>query len=77
MFACKPDIVTLHSILIGQVVGKESTIIGDGYEDCDSIHADHVGMAKFSNASEAGYKKILHVIGQLINKIIFSSEAKT
>ena len=54
---------------MGQVVGKESAIIGDGYEDSDSIHADHVGMAKFSNPSEAGYKKIVHVIRQLLKGI--------
>ena len=54
---------------MNQVVTKESAIIDHGYERRDSIHADHVGMTKFSTTSNQGYKKILHAIGVLVEGI--------
>ncbi|KAF8236898.1 hypothetical protein L208DRAFT_1250558, partial [Tricholoma matsutake] len=54
---------------IGLVVSRESAILGDAHENRDSIHADHVGMSKFSTTSDAGYKKILHAVEVLVEGI--------
>ncbi|KAF8236873.1 hypothetical protein L208DRAFT_1250112, partial [Tricholoma matsutake] len=54
---------------IGLVVSRESAILGDARENRDSIHADHVGMSKFSTTSDAGYKKILHAVEVLVEGI--------
>ena len=48
---------------------KESAVIDHGYERRDSIHADHVGMTKFSTAGDQGYKKIVHAIRVLVESI--------
>ena len=58
----------MSSILIymHQVVSRESAILGDARENRDSIHADHIGMSKFSTTSDPGYKKILYAIGVLV-----------
>lgn len=56
-------------ILKHQVVSRESAILGDARENRDSIHADHVGMSKFSTTSDPGYKKILYAIGMLVEGI--------
>ena len=44
----------------------ESAIIGDARENRESIHADHIGMAKFSSSSDAGYKKVLYAIEMVL-----------
>ena len=44
----------------------ESAIIGDGRENRLSIHADHVGMAKFSSSDDAGYKQVLYAIEMVL-----------
>jgi protein SERAC1 len=43
-------------------VHGESAIIGDARERRVSIHADHIGMAKFSSSDDAGYKNVLYAI---------------
>lgn len=64
-------------ILMHQVVSRESAILGDARENRDSIHADHVGMSKFSTTSDPGYKKILYAIGMLVEGIQNSEEEVT
>ena len=44
----------------------DSAIIGDAHEDRGSIHADHLGMAKFATRSDAKYKKVLYAIEMLL-----------
>jgi hypothetical protein len=61
-------------ILMHQVVSRESAILGDARENRDSIHADHVGMSKFSTTSDPGYKKILYAIGMLVEGVQSSEE---
>jgi hypothetical protein len=43
------------------VVG-DSALIGDARENHGTIHADHVGMTKFSTREDDGYEKILDAI---------------
>ena len=40
----------------------DSAVIGDAREHRTLIHADHIGMTKFSNSDDAGYKKVLYAI---------------
>ena len=49
-----------------QVVDGESAIIGDARENRESIHADHIGMAKFSSSNDVGYKKVLYAIEMVL-----------
>ena len=56
-------------MLMYQVVSRESAILGDAHELRGSIHADHVGMSKFSSTSDTGYKKVVHAIGVLLEGI--------
>jgi hypothetical protein len=51
-----------HSSHCDQVVDGDSAIINDARENRDTIHADHVGMTKFSTRDDDGYRKILHAI---------------
>ena len=53
-------------ILVDQVVEGESAIIGDPCENRMSIHADHIGMAKFSTTVDAGYKNVLCAMEMLL-----------
>ena len=68
-FAYIWNIVTSFLILMHQVVSRESAILGDARENRDSIHADHVGMSKFSTTSDPGYKKIVHAMEVLLEGI--------
>ena len=56
-------------IPVHQVVSRESAILGDAHENRDSIHADHVGMSKFSTTGDPGYKKILYAVEMLLEGI--------
>lgn len=44
----------------------ESAIIGDAREHRETIHADHVGMVKFSSRADPGYKQVLYAIEMLL-----------
>jgi protein SERAC1 len=44
----------------------DSAIIGDARENRDTIHADHIGMTKFSTRDDDGYGKILYAIEMLL-----------
>jgi hypothetical protein len=48
------------------VVDKDSAIIGDARENRETIHADHIGMAKFSSRDDPGYKKVLNAIETIL-----------
>jgi protein SERAC1 len=58
--------VTRELTYAEQVVDKDSAIISDAREYRGTIHADHVGMAKFSTRSDPGYKKVLGAIEMLL-----------
>jgi hypothetical protein len=47
-------------------VDKDSAILGDAREYRETIHADHVGMVKFSTRSDPGFKKVLGAIEMLL-----------
>jgi hypothetical protein len=47
-------------------VDRDSAIIGDAREIRETIHADHVGMAKFSSRDDSGYKKVLNAIEMML-----------
>ena len=51
-----------------QIVEGGSAIIGDAYERRDTIHADHINMVKFSDATDDGYRKVLHAIKVLLSE---------
>jgi hypothetical protein len=61
-------LLTLASHLTSgdQVVSGDSAIIGDARENRETIHADHVGMTKFSSREDSEYKKILCAIEMLL-----------
>jgi len=48
------------------VVPGESAIIGDPFENRETIHGDHISMVKFSTKDDAGYKKVLNSIEMLL-----------
>jgi hypothetical protein len=48
------------------VVDKDSAIIGDARENRETIHADHIGMVKFSSRDDPGYKKVLNAIEMVL-----------
>ena len=62
MRRCKPQID------IYQVVDGESGIINDMRERWDTIGADHMKMAKFSDRMDDGYGKMLYAFVQLLNR---------
>ena len=43
-------------------MSRDSAIIGDAREERDTIHADHMGMTKFSTREDSGYIRVLHAI---------------
>jgi hypothetical protein len=47
-------------------VPDDSATIGDARENRETIHADHVGMTKFSSRDDSEYKKVLGAIEQLL-----------
>jgi len=53
----------------GQVVSKDSAIIGDAREYRGSIHANHVGIAKFSTRNDNGYQKVVYAIEMVLEKV--------
>jgi hypothetical protein len=56
-------------ILIDQVVvEKDSAVIGDAREYRETIHADHVGMVKFSTRDDPGYGKVLNAIELVLER---------
>jgi hypothetical protein len=59
--------VTHELTYAGQVVEKDSAIINDTQEYHGTIHADHVGMVKFSTRSDPGYQKVLGAIEMLLD----------
>jgi hypothetical protein len=46
----------------------DSAIIGDARENRETIHADHIGMTKFSTRDDDGYGKILYAIEMLLER---------
>jgi hypothetical protein len=50
-------------------VQQDSAILNDAYEICDTIDADHMGMCKFSDKKDSGYKKVLDAIEVLLEGI--------
>jgi hypothetical protein len=46
----------------------DSAIIGDACENRETIHADHIGMTKFSTRDDDGYGKILYAIEMLLEE---------
>ena len=48
------------------MVPGESAIIGDPFENRETIHGDHVSIVKFSTKDDAGYKKVLNSIEMLL-----------
>jgi hypothetical protein len=50
------------------VVERESAIIGDARERRETIHADHVGMVKFSTRDDPGYRKVLNAIEMVLEE---------
>jgi hypothetical protein len=59
-----------HLITGDQIVSGDSAIIGDVRENRETIHADHVGMTKFSRREDSEYKKILCAIEVLLQASI-------
>jgi hypothetical protein len=53
-------------VYIDQVVSDGSAIIGNAYENRGTIHADHIGMVKFSTREDTGYKRVLDAIERLL-----------
>jgi protein SERAC1 len=47
-------------------VSRESAIIDHACENRGMIHADHIGMAKFSSKADPGYKQVLYAIETLL-----------
>jgi protein SERAC1 len=64
--SCKESGTTRCSIVLDQVVYGDSAIIGDAREKRETIHADHIGMTKFSTKDDDGYGKILYAIEMLL-----------
>ena len=48
---------------------RDSAIIYDARENHDTIHADHIGIAKFSSRDDNQYRKVLNAIENLLEKI--------
>ncbi len=55
-------------IFVHQVVYGDSALIGDARENHETIHADHIGMAKFSTRDDSEYKKVLSAIETLLER---------
>lgn len=53
---------------LDQVVEGGSVLMGDARERRDTIYADYDNIAKFSNPTDDGYKKILHAIKVLLEE---------
>ena len=47
-------------------MSRESAVIDDACENRETIHADHVGMTKFSSRADPGYKQVLYAIEMLV-----------
>ena len=62
---------------MNQVVEGGSAIIGDARERRDTIHADHIGMVKFSGTADDGYVKVLHAIKVLLEEKLDSAGQST
>jgi hypothetical protein len=54
---------------LSQVVNADSAVIGDARENRGTIHANHIGMVKFSARSDFGYKKILYAMEMLLEAL--------
>ena len=44
-------------------------MIYDAHENHDTIHADHIGIAKFSSRDDNQYRKVLNAIENLLEKL--------
>jgi protein SERAC1 len=44
----------------------DSARIGDAREHRETIHADHIGMTKYSTKDDDGYGKVLYAIEMLL-----------
>jgi len=64
-----------HLIIGDQIVSGDSAIIGDARENRETIHADHVGMTKFSRREDSEYKKFLCAIEVLLQAAIQDQRA--
>ena len=47
----------------------DSAILRDARENRDTIHADHMGMTKFSSRDDNQYRKVLNAIETLLEKL--------
>jgi protein SERAC1 len=54
------------------VVYGDSAIIEDAEENRVTIHADHMGMSKFSSRVDPEYKKVLYAIENLLERLSLS-----
>jgi hypothetical protein len=60
-------IIVTH--IIDKVVYGDSAIIDYSREYRETIYTDHIGMTKFSSKNDPGYKKVLHAIETLLEKL--------
>jgi hypothetical protein len=52
-----------------QVVYGNSSVIGDARENRGTIHANHIGITKFSARDDPGYKKVLYAMEMLLEEL--------
>jgi hypothetical protein len=50
------------------VVPPKSAFIDDPYERTGTIHADHIGMAKFGNKDDPGFCGVVHAIKKILER---------
>jgi hypothetical protein len=58
----------LIEVFIDQVVHGDSAIIDYSRETRGTIHADHIGMTKFSTRVDPGYRKVLYAIEMVLEE---------
>jgi hypothetical protein len=62
---------------IYQITYRESAIIDDARETQGTIHADHIGMTKFSTRGhDNDYQKVADAIGVLLEEIVAHEAAQ-
>ncbi len=60
--SCELLYVPYPGLSKGQIVAKDSAVLGDRDEKEHLIHGDHSSMIKFSSREDEGYKDICHII---------------
>ncbi|KAJ7838355.1 Alpha/Beta hydrolase protein [Mycena olivaceomarginata] len=74
-FAEELDISSLRGF--GRVVPPKSAFIDDPYERTGTIHADHIGMAKFGNKDDPGFCGVVHAIKKILERNEEQFESQT